>query len=288
VPLSAIGLLVFAGLLHSLGNQLSKRGRDNAAFLWLVLVCVAVVGLVPFALFSTPIPLVGWGIVLLSGVLEALYYLLLGRAYQAGDFSLVYPLARGSAPLFATLLAIIAKREFPTWGGLAGILLIVCGIYTLHITAFDRKGLTAPLLALRGGLSRLALLLGLIIASYTVVDSFGVRYADPLTYLYLILAVPAVLLAPYMLLSRRRVVLAEARRSFAAVPATAGLFVGAYLLVLLALRTAAVAYVSSVREISVVFAAALGTLVLREAFGEKKILGSLLIFAGIVCIGLGS
>jgi uncharacterized membrane protein len=58
--------------------------------------------------------------------------------------------------------------------------------------------------------------------------------------------------------------------------------------VLFALRTAAVAYVSSVREISVVFAAILGTLVLREPFGEKKVLGSLLIFAGILCIGIGS
>jgi drug/metabolite transporter (DMT)-like permease len=286
VPVQVIGLLVFAGLLHSLGNLLSKRGRDAQAYLWLVLVAVTVGGLVPVLLLYQPLPAIGWGYVVFSGALEALYYVLLGRAYQIGDFSLVYPLARGSAPLFATLLALVLFHDHLAWTGAAGILLIVGGIYALHVPAFDRKGLLLPFLMLRRGVSRLALLIGLVIASYSVVDKVGVTYTSPLLYIYLLFVVAAALLAPYMLRARRIALGQELRTNAVRILITAVLFLGAYLLVLFALRTTQVGYVASVREVSVVFAAVLGTLVLREPFGEKKILGSLLIFAGIVCIGL--
>jgi drug/metabolite transporter (DMT)-like permease len=294
MPLDVIGLLVFAGLLHSVGNLLAKRGADAQAYLWLVLLVVALVGLVPSLIYltifaATPLPAVGWALVALSGALEALYYFVLGRAYQAGDFSLVYPLARGSAPIFATLIALAVLRELPSWGGVAGILLIVCGVYLLHIPAVDRKGLVAPLAALRGAsgaVSRLALLVGLVIGGYSTVDKRGVTYTSPVLYLYLILAVACALLAPYMLVARRRAVGGEWRANGRRIVLTAVFFVAAYLLVLVALRTTQVGYVSSVREVSVVFAALLGSVVLREPFAEKKTLGSLLIFAGIVCIGL--
>lgn len=295
MPLQVVGLLALAGLVHSVGNLLAKRGEDAQAYLWLVLAVVAVGGLVPFlvlgaigGLFGAPPPLVAWALVALSGALEALYYTLLGRAYQAGDFSLVYPLARGSAPLFATLIALVFLHERPSWAGAAGILLIVCGIYVLHVPAFDRKGLLAPLAALRGGISRLALVIGLVIASYSVVDKVGVGYVSPVLYLYLILVVPALLLAPRMLVARRAAVGREWTRRWPRIVTTAICFVGAYLLVLFALQTTQVGYVASVREVSVVFAAVLGSLVLRESFAEKKILGSLLIFAGILAIGLSA
>ncbi len=292
MPLQVVGLLAFAGLLHSFGNLLAKRGEDAQAFLWLALVAVAIVGLIPcvvfYTRFSAPLPAVGWALVALSGALEALYYFLLGRAYQAGDFSLVYPLARGSAPLFATLIALAFLGERPSWAGAAGILLIVGGIYVLHVPAFDRKGLVAPLAAMRRGISLLALLIGLVIASYSVVDKRGVSYTSPLGYLDLILTVSAILLAPYMLVARREAVRREWAKRRWRIVTTAICFVAAYLLVLVALQTTQVGYVASVREVSVVFAVLLGTVALREPFAEKKLLGSLLIFAGILSIALSA
>jgi drug/metabolite transporter (DMT)-like permease len=120
------------------------------------------------------------------------------------------------------------------------------------------------------------------------VDKQGVTYTSPVLYLYLILAVACALLAPYMLVARRQALRGEWRANGARIVVTAVFFVAAYLLVLVALRTTPVGYVSSVREVSVVFAALLGSVVLREPFAEKKTLGSLLIFAGIVCIGLSA
>ena len=92
-------LLTFAGLIHTTWNLLAKRSVDKQAFLWLALVAAMVLFAVPFVVLRTPIPLAGWLCIAASGALEAVYYLLLGGAYQAGDLSVVYPLSRGSAPL---------------------------------------------------------------------------------------------------------------------------------------------------------------------------------------------
>src|SRR5205814_6487485 len=121
--------------------------------------------------------------------LEAVYFILLSRAYQQGDLSLVYPLARGSAPLFVTLFAFAFLGERAMAGGIAGILLVVLGIYVLHLKMLDLPGLYGPLLTLRDRTSQLALLVGLIVASYSVIDKVGVSYVNPLVYICFILLV---------------------------------------------------------------------------------------------------
>ena len=131
MELQAILLLALAALIHSTWNLLSKQSLDKQAFLWLALVTSIVLFAVPFFLLYTPIPSAGWFYIAISGGLEAVYYLLLGSAYQRGDLSLVYPLARGSAPLFATLFAALFLGELILPGGVVGIVLIVLGIYTL-------------------------------------------------------------------------------------------------------------------------------------------------------------
>ena len=96
----------------------------------------------------------------------------------------------------------------------------------------------------------------------------------------------ALLLTPYMLTTRSAAIKEEWRANKAGIIAVAAMNAVPYLAVLFTLTTNKVSYVSSVREVSVVFGALLGTLVLREPFGRSKILGALLIFAGIACIGL--
>lgn len=289
MPLQSILLLGLAAVAHSTWNLLAKRSRDKQVFLWLALVGSLVLFLLPVPYVYVGVPPAIWGLILLSGLLESVYFLLLGSAYQRGDLSLVYPLARGSAPLFVTLfaLAFLGERVLPQ--GIAGILLVVGGIYTLHLTSLDWRGLLAPLLALRRErASQLALLVGVTIASYSVVDKVGVRYVRPFQYLYLVFVVSGVALAPYMLTARRAAIRREWQANKAAIVAVALMSVGSFLLVLSALTSSQVSYVASVREVSVVFGAALGALVLRERFGGSKILGAVLILAGIVCIGLAA
>lgn len=278
-------ILLLAAAIHSLWNLLAKKSLDKQVFLWLTLLVGAVLFLPLFYHHYSGIPVAGWAFIILSAGLEAVYYLLLGRAYQHGDLSLVYPVARGSAPLFVAFFAFFFLEEAVSPAGFAGIVLIVAGIYTLHLKATDREGLSAPFRSLKERTSQLALLTGLATAGYSTVDKAGVGQVNPFLYIYLVFVVSAVLLAPYMVY-KSEMVIREWRENKKGIAAVAVMNFSAYLLVLFAMTTSKVSYVSSVREISVVFAALLGILVLREPFGGMKILGSLFIFSGIVCIAL--
>jgi drug/metabolite transporter (DMT)-like permease len=287
MDLSILLLLLLSAVVHASWNLLSKRRSDKQAFLWLTLVAQLALLLVPTVWVFGPIPAEGWLFVGLSGALEAIYFLLLGSAYQRGDMSLVYPLARGSAPLFVLLFAYAFLNEKVVFGGIAGILLIVAGVYVLHVRSVSLPGFYAPLLSLKERPSQLALLTGLTIASYNVVDKVGVNLApNPVVYLYVVFLVATVLLTPYVLSARLPAVKQEWRVNKASVITVAIMSTAAYLVTLLALTVAKVSYVTPVREVSVVFGALLGAVVLKEAFGGIKVAGSVLIFAGIVCIGL--
>lgn len=287
MPLGTIALLALAAVIHSTWNLLSKRSLEKQVYLWLALLASLLIFLVPVYLLFPRFPPHAWLFIVLSGLLEAVYFLLLGSAYQRGDLSLVYPLARGSAPLFATLFAVVLLGEHPTPLGLVGILVIVLGIYILHLKALTLRGLVGPLLALRDRTSQLAVLVGITIASYSVVDKQGVSLVSPFPYLYLVFLVAATALAPYMLLARGTAIRRELRANWWSIGITGLLSVASYLLVLVALTTSQVSYVASVREMSIIFGAVLGTLVLREHFGRTKVLAAALIFAGILAIAIG-
>ena len=110
MPISALVLLVVAGILHTGWNLLLKRAVEKRVFTWLALVVGAVCWL-PLLVFFPSIPKEAWPYVLASGVAEAAYFMALAWAYQQGDFSLVYPLARGSAPALLALWADARSRR---------------------------------------------------------------------------------------------------------------------------------------------------------------------------------
>lgn len=286
MDIAIVGLLLLSALLHAAWNLLAKRSLDKQAFLWLASLVSLTAFVVPFVLAWRPVPPQAWPFIVLSGVLEAAYFMLLGSAYQRGDLSLVYPLARGSAPLFVVMFAALFLGEQVRWTGLLGIGLVVAGIYTLHLKVLDARGLLLPFLSLKERPSQIALLTGLTIGSYSVVDKVGVGYAGPISYLFLTFGVSAIVLLPYMWLAKSRAVRREWRDNRLSILAVGALSLCGFLLVLFALTTSKVSYVSPVREISVVFGAVLGALVLREPFARVKMIGSVLIFAGIVLISL--
>nr|BBH94988.1 hypothetical protein KTA_31870 [Thermogemmatispora argillosa] len=286
MSIQVLALLICAGLMHSSWNLLSKEGKDRQVFIWLAICSACLLFFFPFLLFYQPVPAHVWPLIALSAALEAAYYLLLGAAYRYGDLSLVYPLARGSAPLFVTLIALTALGERLSLVGGLGILLIVAGIYVIHLRAFAWQELSAPLRRLREPAALLALLCGLSIAGYSTVDKVGLRSLAPLPYIYCVFALSALYLLPYMLLVRRAAVRAEWQAHAPRIVLAAILALLSYLLVLFALKQTQVSYIASARELSVVFAAVMGTALLHESFGRQKLVGSLLIFAGILCIAL--
>lgn len=289
MTLPSLALLVLAAGLHALSNALIKLSRDKLAFTWWMLTASAILGF-PLIFFAGHPQPIGWLLILVSGLIEAVYFITLTRAYSLGDLSQVYPLARGSAPLFVLLWALLLLGERPTPLGVGGIFIVVTGLYLVNLPALsDWK---RPLLGFRSPAVRWALLTGLLISIYSSIDKVGMRYVDPLPYLYLFLVVAWLSLSAQWLSPNRRSALraewrADRRKLVWSAAAVALLGGGAYALVLAALRLSPVSYVSPVRELSVVVGAWLGVRFMNEPGGRLRIFAAALVALGIGVIALG-
>ncbi len=277
----ALGLVILSALFHASWNLFTKQSEDKHLFLWLMLLIGELLFL-PFLLLG-PWPLAfpsrGWMAILASGTIHAAYYLFLGKAYERGDLSLVYPLARGSGPVVVLCLALLFLGERPSLQGLFGIGCVVLGVLTLHL--FPWRGLSF----IQVGHLPQAALTGLAIGFYSTVDKIGVGYVSPLPYLFFLNLVAWLLLTPWILKSRGLRALASEKGEMWRSSTAGGLLNLAYLLVLYAMTLAQVSYVVAARELNVVFGAILGAWWLREGFGREKVLASAIIAAGVVLIG---
>src|SRR5215467_6860659 len=127
MPAAALALVLAAALFHSCWNALTKNARDQFAFLWLA-VAVAGVAFLPVTLWALPpggVPPAAWPFVIATIVLHALYFYALGRSYRSGEFSLVYPVARGLGVALVPVLAAVVLDERPSPVGAFGIALVV-------------------------------------------------------------------------------------------------------------------------------------------------------------------
>ena len=248
-------------MVHAVWNLLLVRASDSQAAT-AVGMCVGCVLFAPALVGDVDSS--AWPYILASAALELLYFALLALAYSRFELSAVYPLARGSAPVFVLLVGGVALALQAV-----GVVLVACGV--LLVRGLRRGDWTE---------TALALAVGACIAGYTLIDKEGLKHADALPYLELVLIVPAVAYASYIGRTRLR-----AAFDWHAVAAGVGMF-AAYALTLLALRLAAAAPVAAVRETSIVIATILGALVLHEAVGRARFAGAALIVAGVAAIAL--
>jgi drug/metabolite transporter (DMT)-like permease len=265
MPASALLLALAAALVHAVWNMLLAGARDSQAATG-VAMAVGCLAFAPVAVAGWDVRPGAWPFVVASAALELLYFALLALAYSRFELSAVYPLARGSAPVIVLLVSVVALGASLSFAAVAGVLAVAAGVVLAR-----GAGAGQPLLALA---------VGAAIAGYTLVDKEGLRHADPLPYLELVLVVPA--LAYLAWIGRRRAWVALGWRAGVA---GVGMF-GAYALVLAALRLAAAAPVAAVRETSIVIAVLLGALVLHEPVGRRRAAGAVAIVAGVAAIAL--
>jgi drug/metabolite transporter (DMT)-like permease len=284
----ALALVLVAALVHASWNLLAKRADDPLAFLWCgaLVSCLIYLPLGAALALTQPAEPLAWAVVLVSGLIEAGYYWWLSQAYRHGDLSLVYPIARGTAPLVVPLLAALFLGERLSAVAAVGIVLVVGGAVTLHLPAFGRKGWAGLARALRQPGTRYALFAGLFIASYTTLDKRGVTLMHPLLYGYLLFVSLTAILVPVLHVRGTRP-LVEWRRHWPRIVAMGVLSPLSYGLVLLALTLAPVSYVAAAREVAVVIAALLGTWVLHEPYGRQRLAGSALIASGLGLLVVG-
>jgi drug/metabolite transporter (DMT)-like permease len=282
----ALGLIMVAALFHASWNFCTKRSDDKLAFLWLAgmagLLLLFPVVLALTERWSWPASV--WIGMAASALVRSAYFASLGAAYTRGDLSLVYPMARGIAPVFVPPLAILLLGERVSLTGGLGIAAVALGVYVLHLPALDVRALLAPVRSLTAAHVGFAVLTGLMTATYSIIDkrnmSLGV---DPVLYAYLTIPGAAALLGP-VLLRRRAAVVLEWRAHASAIATVGVLMTAGYFLVLLAMRLAPVSYVAAAREIAIVFGTILGSVLLRERYLSPRVAGATLIVVGVVLL----
>jgi uncharacterized membrane protein len=285
MPLFAIGLLLVAAFFHSGWNLLVKRAREKQAFTWWALV-IGTLCFSPLLILYPPFPAQIWPYLVGSAIAEGAYYTILTRAYNYGDFSLVYPMARGSAPAFIALWAILFLGERPRPAGYLGLVLIICGLILVGGKFWWSLRKTT---ALSTSAVALALSVAVCISIYSVIDGAAVhiQLVNPFSFAVAVIGLSTVFFTPGVFWRYGSQTIFGEWRTNRIWIILAGLFM--LLSYMLALKTYSIAqidYAGAIREVSIVLAAFIGWRWLGEDFGLPRFVGALLIFIGIVVIAV--
>ena len=273
MPASAFGLALTAAVIHALWNVLLARARETEA-VTVVVLGSAIVVFAPVTAAVWRVNASAWPFILGSSALELAYFVLLAAAYRRAELSLVYPLARGAAPVLVLAIGAAALGARTSWTQAAGVGLVGGGILLVRgpRRAADARGIA------------FALAIATCIAGYTLVDKYGIRHANPIAYLELVLLPPTLAYGAWVVRTRG---LGPLRSELRVTTVTAGVATfGGYTLVLAALRLASAASVAAVRETSVVIATALAALVLKERVSPGRMAGAVVVVAGIALVSL--
>lgn len=285
---TALAIVFIAAFMHATWNYAAKRAGGGLPFVWLSC-CLGL------ALYAPAVTIYWWWqhpvlptsallVIAGSGIIKTAYSLLLQRGYRTGDFSLIYPLARGTGPLFSTLAAIMIFGERPSSLALAGGgIIVACVFYLTGGSSLLHQSRAHLRNAMGFGLAA-----GLCIASYTVWDQHAVSrlHLPPLLYDCGTSVVMFGLLAPFAW-QRRTEVVREWREHKWHAATVGGLGAVGYVLILTAMSFTPVSYIAPAREISIVIGAFFGAKFLKEAEGKRRLIAAAGMAAGIIALALG-
>src|SRR5215831_425583 len=279
-----VGLLLAAALMHASWNALLKADRsDRLATFGVIMTTGTVMGLcaVPFLPWIYP---GAWKFLAISVIVHVAYYTFLLKAYSYGDLSHTYPIARGLGPLLVAMVSgrLIGEHLRPQ--DIVGVVLLSCGLVALALPARSAK----PLPGARHGLATLfAVLCGFTIAGYIIADGLGVRSAGPsfqhrLAYIAWLCVVEGPWLLLLAVALRPRAVFKHLRDNWwrgviGGAIANVGYGIAIYALVL-----GPMAHVAALRETSVLFGALIGTMLLGEPFGVRRVAAASVIVVGLL------
>jgi len=268
--------VIAAAVTHAAWNAIAHGIKDQTLAFALIGVGGIAVG-IPLVILATMPHGDCWPYLLGSVAIHVFYNLLLMQCYRLGEFSQVYPLARGTSPLVVTILAAIFIHEHLALPQIAGVLVVSAGLATL-VLAGRRPGRAAFAAAVGTGLT---------IAAYTTVDGVGVRLSgSPVGYIGWLMVLESLCVPMFAVFRRRDVLLKQPKRILLAGLAAGALSVLAYGLVLWAQTRGALAPIAALRETSVIFGAIIGTLIFREPFGRTRIAATVLVATGIVLLNV--
>ena len=268
-----------AGLLHASWNALLKSapGGDPMLDTATVVACSSLCALVLLPVVGVPAA-AAWKFIAGSSAVHFAYYITLAHAYRTGDLSFAYPLMRGTAPLIVTVLGIVFLRELPTTHVMMGIVLICAGIVSIAFVRRDRH----PPAAAGWAFANAA-----IIAIYTLIDGSGARASEnPVAYVVWLIFIEGLPFVAWIAWRRGRPAIAYVARGWRRGMLGGACSLAAYGIVLFAMTRAPVAAVAALRETSVLFAALIGALFLKEGLGPMRLAGAASVVAGVAALKL--
>lgn len=285
MPLTALALVLVAAVLHAAWNLVAKRVGGGDAFVLQGAIFTVTLWAPAAWWFGGGVPEWGareWAFALGSGVVHLVYFRTLLHGYRVADLTVVYPVARGTAPLVSSLVALVVFGEHLGWWGALGLGAVTGGVFLL---AGGPSGFTGE--RVRAGIAWGAAT-GLLIATYTVLDAYMVKRLamSPILVDWFGNLVRIPFLLPYALRHRDEVRVAFRAQWRGALVLAAVSPLG-YVLVLYAARIAPLSHVAPAREVSMLFAAILGGRLLGEGDRGVRIAGAALITAGVAALALG-
>ena len=297
---TAFSLVLLAGLIHALWNIAAKKAGGDARFAFFTAFVMMVVSAPVGAWVGWDVVphwgVVEWSFIAGSGVLHVLYYVTLLRGYRRADLTVVYPLARGTGPLLSSLAALLWLGESMSSIGALGIAGVVGGVFLIaggpqFLADWRRTDASTPEQLEQqhrrhAGL-RYGVLIGALIASYTVVDGYAVKmlWMSPILVDYLGNFVRLAFLLPAVLRDRpTAAMLWHQQWKYAVVVGVISPV--SYVLVLYAMQTAPLSHVAPAREVSMLFAALIGGHLLGEGDRWLRLLGAVWIAGGVMALGL--
>lgn len=282
----ALGLALMAAFLHAVFGALQKGRHDP----WLSRGAIdASYGLMaaPFALFVVPFPEPHmWKIFAIVWVIHVIYKLLQAQAYTKGSYTVVYPVVRGTGPMFTVIGAYLLFGETFTLVQWLGVLVLMAGILGLAVYNLIYLETARDTLKLALGLAAVT---GLFVALYTTIDAYGIRAsADPFTFLAWFFMIDALAIPPFAYLRWRNMANRPAPGPLMLRGVIGGIIAfGSFGAVMLATRLDKVGEAAVLRETSTVFAALIGWLVLKDTVGPRRIALMALIALGAVIVEMG-
>jgi drug/metabolite transporter (DMT)-like permease len=277
LPLIVTLAVLAAAVTHAIWNAIAHGIKDQTLAFALIGVGGTAAAIPLIIATALPRP-ASWPYLLASVAIHVFYVLLLMQCYRLGEFSQVYPLARGVSPLVVTILAAVLLHEHLALPQIAGVIVVSAALAFL-VFGGRRPGRGAFLAAVGTGLT---------IAAYTMADGVGVRLShSPAGYIAWLMLLQSLCVPMFALIRRRGVVLKQPPRILLSGLAAGALSVLAYGLVLWAQTRGALAPIAALRETSVIFGAIIGALVFREPFGRTRVTATILVVGGIMLLNIG-
>jgi uncharacterized membrane protein len=287
----AIVLVVLSAAMHAARNYLAKKATDKQAFVW----WYEGVGLLLFTpLFLLFFPAASmasihvWGFIVASGLLHFIYWVLLAKALETGDLSLVYPIMR-SSPALVLLFSIFVLNEAVSPRGVTGILLVALGSYTINMQRLSVDELVRPLRAISHDRAiQFAFLTLVSVAAYSVVDKVAVGLIHPVVFAYVYPWFSMLLFSGYIRKCKTRgEIKSEWKVNRTPILACGFFSIFGYFLILLAFTLDRVSYIVGLRQLSIVFAVLLGGYALKEKHLRIRFTSASIIFVGTFLIAFG-